>query len=485
MQNHTKIVNKHPRLWVAMLPILFLVTALSLNVLFLGSDALGGASQLILIISSIFCFAVSYLESKTTWGETEKTIIKHIGDSTPAILILFMIGALAGAWMLSGIVPTMIYYGLKLINPTTFLLTACLISSIVSLASGSSWSTVATIGVAMMGVGKALGYADGWIAGAIISGAYFGDKISPLSETTNLAANATHTPLFKHIRFMMITTVPNYLITLTIFTISGFFIQTQGTVSIDEFTSSLQSSYVISPWLLLIPLGTFVMIAKKMPTLIILLISALVAALVAALVQTNATASIADIQGSGIQRSFMAAFNALFGETNVETGNEALNSLVATRGMGGMLLTVWLILSAMTFGGAMEAGGMLQTISRHLVKLMKSTFSTVGVTSLSCLFLNVMTADQYISILLPGKMYSYIYKKKGYDSALLSRTLEDSATVTSVLIPWNSCGMTQATVLNVATVTYLPYCFFNYLSPLMTLFIAAIGYKIKKVKHHS
>ncbi|MGL5790428.1 MAG: Na+/H+ antiporter NhaC family protein, partial [Bacteroidales bacterium] len=461
-------------------PIVFLVVALSLNVYYLGSDALGGASQILLIVSAVLCFGVARIESGVTWDQTEKTIVKHIGDSTPAILILFMIGALSGAWMISGVVPTMIYYGLQIIDPSTFLLTACIISSIVSVAAGSSWATVATIGVAMMGVGKALGYSDGWIAGAIISGAYFGDKVSPLSETTNLAANITGTPLFKHIRYMMFTTVPNYIITLIIFFVAGLTMKAEGTAQMTAFTDALRSSYMISPWLLLIPVGTFVLISRRMPTLIILMISSLTAAVIAIVFQTNITESVSGITDNSFTAGVMAAFQSLYGSIQVETGYPALNELVATKGMGGMMNTVWLILAAMTFGGAMEAGGMLQTISNYMVKLMRNTFSTVGCTTFSCLFLNVTTADQYISILLPGKMFASIYKGKGYDTALLSRTLEDSATVTGVLIPWNACGLTQATVLNVATLTYLPYCFFNILSPITTLLIAAVGYKIKK-----
>ncbi len=476
------VLKKEPRIWVAVLPIVFLVVALSLNVYYLGSDALGGASQILLIISAVLCFGVARVESGVTWDQTEKTIVKHIGDSTPAILILFMIGALSGAWMLSGVVPTMIYYGLQIIDPSTFLLTACIISSIVSVAAGSSWATVATIGVAMMGVGKALGYSDGWIAGAIISGAYFGDKVSPLSETTNLAANITGTPLFKHIRFMMYTTVPNYIITLIIFFIAGLSMKAEGAAQMTAFTDALKASYMISPWLLLIPVGTFVLISRRMPTLIILMISSLAAAVVAIVFQTNITESVSGITDNSFTAGVMAAFQSLYGSIQVETGYEALNELVATKGMGGMMNTVWLILAAMTFGGAMEAGGMLQTISNYMVKLMRNTFSTVGCTTFSCLFLNVTTADQYISILLPGKMFASIFKNKGYDTALLSRTLEDSATVTGVLIPWNACGLTQATVLNVATLTYLPYCFFNILSPITTLLIAAIGYKITKTE---
>lgn len=480
MQFEEKIEEKKPRMWVAVMPIFFLVVALSLNVYYLGSDALGGASQILLIISALLCFGIAKFETGVTWAKTEQTIVKHIGDSTPAILILFMIGALSGTWMLSGVVPTMIYYGLQLIDPSTFLLTACVISAIVSVAAGSSWATVATIGVAMMGVGKALGYADGWIAGAIISGAYFGDKVSPLSETTNLAANITGTPLFKHIRYMMITTVPNFIITLIVFFVAGLMIDTQGEAQMTGFTEALKSSYMISPWLLLIPVGTFVLISKKMPTLIILMISSVVAAVVAAIFQTPINEMITGITNDKLAAGVMSSFQAMYGSVTVDTGYPALNELVATKGMGGMMNTVWLILAAMTFGGCMEAGGMLRSISDAMIKLMRNTFSTVGCTTFSCLFLNVTTADQYISILLPGKMFAGIYKDKGYDTALLSRTLEDSATVTGVLIPWNACGLTQATVLNVSTMTYLPYCFFNILSPITTLIIAAVGYKIKK-----
>ncbi|MGL5229141.1 MAG: Na+/H+ antiporter NhaC family protein [Bacteroidales bacterium] len=479
MQNLTNSKRSVPRLWVALIPILFLIIALSTNIYIFGSDAGSGSTQIILMIASIFCFAVAFLETGTSWDKTEKYMVKHIGDSTPAIIILFLIGALSGTWMLSGVVPSMIYYGLQIINPTTFLLTACVISSIVSLSAGSSWATVATIGVAMMGVGKALGYSEGWIAGAVISGAYFGDKISPLSETTNLAANCTQTPLFKHIKNMMITTVPSYVITLILFIVAGLVIKTDGNVELTTFTNSLAGTYNISPWLLLIPAFTFILILKKVPTALIMIISSLVAAVVAAFYQTSLTESITGITDNPLSAGLTAAFQSMYGSISVETGNPSLNDLVATNGMAGMLNTTWLIIASMMFGGAMEAGGMLQTITGHMVKFMKNTFSTVGCTTFSCLFLNTTASDQYIAILLPGKMFSYFYKKNGYDSSLLSRTLEDSATVTSVLIPWNTCGMAQSTVLSVPTLTYLPYCFFNLLSPVMTLLVAAIGYKIK------
>lgn len=349
--------------------------------------------------------------------------------------------------------------------------------------TGSSWTTIATIGIALMGIGKAQGFEEGWIAGAIISGAYFGDKISPLSDTTILAASVTDTPLFRHIRYMLITTVPSLIITLVIFTVAGLSHNAGSTEHIAEFSAALAGKFHITPWLLIVPVVTGVLITRRVPSVITLFLSAALAGAFAVFFQPDLLQEISGLQNSeGTQSIFKGLMMTLYGGTSLQTSNEALTELVATRGMAGMMNTVWLIICAMCFGGAMTAGGMLGSITSVFVRFMKNTVSMVASTVCSGIFLNLATADQYISIILTGNMFRDIYEKKGYESCLLSRTTEDSVTVTSVLIPWNTCGMTQATILSVPTLVYLPYCFFNIISPLMSITIAAIGYKIVRRK---
>jgi NhaC family Na+:H+ antiporter len=334
-----------------------------------------------------------------------------------------------------------------------------------------------------MGIGKAQGFEEGWIAGAIISGAYFGDKISPLSDTTILAASVTDTPLFRHIRYMLITTVPSLIITLVIFTVAGLSHNAGSTEHIAEFSAALAGKFHITPWLLIVPVVTGVLIARRVPSVITLFLSAALAGAFAVFFQPDLLQEISGLQNSeGTQSIFKGLMMTLYGGTSLQTSNEALTELVATRGMAGMMNTVWLIICAMCFGGAMTAGGMLGSITSVFVRFMKNTVSMVASTVCSGIFLNLATADQYISIILTGNMFRDIYEKKGYESCLLSRTTEDSVTVTSVLIPWNTCGMTQATILSVPTLVYLPYCFFNIISPLMSITIAAIGYKIVRRK---
>lgn len=360
--------------------------------------------------------------------------------------------------MISGVVPTLIYYGVQIIHPSFFLTSTCIICALVSVMTGSSWTTIATIGIALMGIGKAQGFEEGWIAGAIISGAYFGDKISPLSDTTILAASVTDTPLFRHIRYMLITTVPSLIITLVIFTVAGLSHNAGSTEHIAEFSAALAGKFHITPWLLIVPVVTGVLIARRVPSVITLFLSAALAGAFAVFFQPDLLQEISGLQNSeGTQSIFKGLMMTLYGGTSLQTSNEALTELVATRGMAGMMNTVWLIICAMCFGGAMTAGGMLGSITSVFVRFMKNTVSMVASTVCSGIFLNLATADQYISIILTGNMFRDIYEKKGYESCLLSRTTEDSVTVTSVLIPWNTCGMTQATILSVPTLVYLPY----------------------------
>ena len=410
----------------------------------------------------------------------ELAITNNVAGVTTAIIILLIIGALSGIWMISGVVPTLIYYGMQIIHPSFFLASTCIICVLISVMTGSSWTTIATIGIALMGIGKAQGFEEGWIAGAIISGAYFGDKVSPLSETTILAASVTDTPLFRHIRYMMITTIPSLVITLIIFTVAGFSHDANNTQHITEVAAALNEKFHITPWLLIVPVATGILIARKVPSIITLFLSTLLAGIFALIFQPDLLQEISGMAASGFDSLFKGLMMTFYGSTSLHTDNAVLTDLIATRGMSGMMNTIWLILCAMCFGGAMTASGMLGSITSIFVRFMKKTVSVVGATVCSGLFLNLATADQYISIILTGNMFRDIYAKKGYESCLLSRTTEDSVTVTSVLIPWNTCGMTQATILSVPTLVYLPYCFFNIISPLMSIAVAAIGYKIAR-----
>lgn len=465
---------------LSLIPILVLVALLFVTIRTFGSDALSGGSQVVLLTATALCCVIAMTYSRVSWQTLEHAMVNNITGVATALLILLIIGALSGSWMISGIVPTLIYYGMQIIHPSFFLASTCLICAIVSVMTGSSWTTIATIGIALLGIGQAQGFEEGWIAGAIISGAYFGDKISPLSDTTVLASSVTGTPLFKHVRYMLITTVPSLLIALIIFTVAGLTHEATAGEQIAQYAAGLSQTFHISLWLLLVPFITGILIAKKVPSLITLFVSAAMAGICALIFQPHLLHEIAGAETNGLQSAFKGLLITFYGSTGIETGNTALNDLVATRGMGGMMSTIWLILCAMCFGGAMTASGMLQSLTSVFLRFMNRTVGLVASTVASGLSMNICTADQYISIILTGNMFKDIYKQKGYESCLLSRTVEDSTTVTSVLVPWNSCGMTQATILGVPTLTYLPYCFFNLVSPFMSILIAALGYKITK-----
>ena len=463
---------------LSLLPIAVLVGMLAITIYLFGSDALGGGSQVCLLTATGVCTLIGMAGFKRKWKHFEKAITHNISGVATALIILLIIGALSGAWMVSGVVPTLIYYGIQIIHPSFFLVSTCLICCIVSVMTGSSWTTIATIGIALMGIGEAQGFEPGWIAGAIISGAYFGDKVSPLSDTTVLAASVTGSPIFSHIRYLLYTTIPSLFITLIIFTIAGLSHEASDTGHIAEFTQALDSKFHISGWLMIVPLVTAVMIAKKVPSIITLFISTALAAIFAVFFQPNLLLEVAGDAGSHGLSMIKGAMAILFGSTSLDAGNEQINELIATRGMSGMLDTIWLIICAMCFGGAMTAGGMLESITKVFTKFAKTRVSMVSSTVVSGLFLNTCTADQYISIILTGNMFRDIYDENGYEGRLLGRTTEDAVTVTSPLIPWNTCGMTQATILSVPTMTYLPYCFFNLISPLMSILVAATGYSI-------
>ena len=475
--------RKIPHPLVAAIPVVVLIGLLTIVISLFGSDSLSGGSQIALLIGMAVCVTISMVFYKVPWKTFERQMCKTIGDVAVTLLILLTVGMLSGSWMVSGVVPTLIYYGIQILSPKFFLVCACVICALVSLLSGSSWTTVATIGVALLGIGHALGINEAWTAGAIISGAYFGDKMSPLSDTTILASSSVGVDIFEHIRYMTLTTTPSILITLVIFLIAGFGHGNEETLHVEQYTNGLSSTFTISPWTLLVPLITGVLIAKKVPSLIVLFVSSILAGITALILQPHILTQIAgDASLSAPAALAKGLAITFYGATAVETGYEALNDLVSTGGMAGMLNTIWLILCAMCYGAVMVASGMIESITRVIIRFVRTRFSLVSSTVGTGVFLNLTTGDQFISIVLTADVFRDVYNKEGYEPRLLSRTTEDAATVTSVLVPWNTCGMTQATVLGVPTLTYLPYCFFNILSPLTTMAVAALGWKIKRHK---
>ena len=475
-------MEKIPHPLIAIIPIVVLIGFLAVVIVLFGSDSLSGGSQIALLMGMAVCVSLSMVVYRTPWKTFEKQIKATLGEVSITLLILLCVGMLAGSWMISGIVPTLIYYGVQIMSPQFFLVSSCIICALISLLSGSSWTTIATIGVALLGIGNALGVSEAWTAGAIISGAYFGDKMSPLSDTTILASSATGTDLFVHIRYMMLTTIPTFLITIIIFFVAGLGNGNGAELHVGEYVGGLDRTFNISLWTLVVPLLTGVMIVKRVPSLIVLFASSMMAGILALILQPQILCEIAGEtmpSASALTRGLAITY---YGATALDTGFSSLNELISTNGMAGMLNTIWLILCAMCFGAAMIASGMIESITSVIVRYVRSRVSLVSSTVGTGIFLNIATGDQFISIVLNADIYKEVYQLQGYEARLLSRTTEDAATVTSVLIPWNTCGMTQATVLGVPTLTYLPYCFFNLLSPLMSVFIAAIGWRIVRNK---
>jgi len=473
--------KKQATLFQALIPILVLIALLTLNVTVFGSDAIGGANQIVLLLAAGVAGLVAW-QLGYTYTEINTSIVRSISSAMSAIIILLTIGSLSGTWLLSGIVPAMIYYGIKILNPTIFLFAACIVSAIVSLATGSSWSTIATVGIALLGIGQALDISEGVVAGAIISGAYFGDKMSPLSDTTNLAPAMAGTDLFTHIRYMAHTTVPSLVITLLIFLVWGFTFDT----SVAQTDSSavltvLESSFNLSPLLFIVPALVIIMIIKRVPAAPALLIGALLGGLFAVIFQPQVINQVSGIDDHYLKSSFVAVMNALSTTIHVQTDDAQINELLTGKGMYGMLNTVWLIICAMIFGGVMESCGLLKRIADEIIKFAHSTGSLVTSTAATCLFFNVTASDQYMAIAVPGRMYADTYRKRGLKPEVLSRTLEDSGTVTSVLVPWNTCGATQAGVLGIATAVYAPYTFFCIISPFMTVLFAYLNIKIRRL----
>ncbi|MFI2742456.1 Na+/H+ antiporter NhaC [Zhouia sp. PK063] len=473
-------------LWAALLPVFILVSLLAYNVHLYGAkdsdiDTLAGSNQFVLLIGAAVAVIIGF-SYKVSFDTMLEGVADNVKSTTGAILILLFVGALSGTWLLSGVIPTMIYYGLQILSPTYFLTATVLICSIISLATGSSWSTTATIGIALMGIGNALGIPMGMTGGAVISGAYFGDKMSPLSDTTNLAPAMAGTDLFTHIRYMMYTTVPTYIITLIIFTILGFTLDTSNPADISGLLTAISDKFNISLWLFIVPIAVIVLIVKKTPPLLALFIGTFLGGLFALIFQPDMVVYSAKATTLNLRSAYQGIMNSITIDTSFPTENPELNKLFSSSGMSGMLNTIWLILCAMVFGGIMEAIGALETISKSLLNLFYSTFGLFASTVFSCIFVNATASDQYLSIVVPGKMFAKAFKDRGLAPENLSRTLEDSGTVTSALWPWNTGGAYQSTVLGVPTLSYVPYAFFNLISPFMTLIFAAFRIKIRKLK---
>ena len=468
------------RTLIALIPLAVLVALLALDIAIFGADSILGASQVVLLIASGVCIGLSLWLYKTSWKDFEKAIVSNFGEVAPAILILFLIGAISGTWTMSGVVPAFICYGIKLISPKVFLLTACVLCAVVSVMTGSSWTTIATVGVALLGIGRAEGFSDAMTAGAIISGAYFGDKISPLSDTTVMASSVCRVPLFSHIRYMLFTTVPSFVITLIVFTILGLVHGTPGQAQMEIYTETLRARFNLTPWLMLVPVITVWLIWKRRPAIMVLALSTVAAAVAALIFQPEIVRGVGEsvTQGSQARVMFSGTVKMVYDTVTLETGVPEVDQLLTSRGMVGMLNTVFLILCAMCFGACMKANGMIADLARILSPLTRTRTGLVGSTVLTGTALNGIVSDQYLSILLTANIFRDTYEKEGFEGRLLSRSIEDSATVTSPLFPWSSCGMTQATILSVPTLVYAPFCIFNIISPTVSFIVAAIGWKI-------
>ena len=473
--------NPSLSLIAALFPIIILVVLLAYNLTIFGDDALSGSNQFILLLGASVAYLVG-IYNKVSYGQMLQKVGENLKSVTGPILILLFVGALGGTWLLSGIIPTMIDYGLQIANPRFFLSACVLICALVSLATGSSWSTSATIGVALIGIGKVLGLPMGMVAGAVISGAYFGDKLSPLSDTTNLAPAMADGELFTHIRYMLYTTLPSIIMTIIVFTLLGLSFSASGEVDTEMLSQSIREKFNINPWLFIVPAAVILMIAKKTPPLLALFIGTLLGGIFALIFQSQLLMEMSDSKVLNFNMAYKGILNSVALATDIETNNNLLNELFSSGGMQGMMETIWLIICAMVFGGVMDAIGALNAISNAFLKWSNNTFQLIASTAASSLTVNLSASDQYLAIVIPGKMFAQAYKDRKLAPENLSRTLEDAGTVTSVLIPWNTCGAYQSGVLGVGVPEYFIYAFFNWISPLMTLLYAYFNFKIKRLK---
>ncbi|GAA3554185.1 Na+/H+ antiporter NhaC [Snuella lapsa] len=481
-QDENIIENKELNIWEALIPVIALVGMLAYNVFVYGDDALSGSNQFILLLGAAVA-AVVGIYNKVSFTQMIDEVAENVKSTTGALLILLMVGALAGTWLISGVIPSMIYYGLQILNPTIFLGACVVICAIISVATGSSWTTSATVGIALIGIGEALGVSLGMTAGAILSGAYFGDKMSPLSDTTNLAPAMAGGELFSHIKYMALTTIPTISVTLIVFILLGFAQDTTGVADTSQLLNDINKAFNVTPWLFLVPIIVIVLIVKKTSPLIALLIGTLLGGLFAVIFQPQVIMQIAEADSLTFRSAYKGIMDAITVKTSIATENETLKDLFSAsgKGMSGMLGTIWLIICAMVFGGVMDAIGALSRISQALLNLATTTFGLFTSTVASCLTLNVTASDQYLAIVVPGKMFKKAYEDRGLAPENLSRTLEDSGTVTSVLVPWNTCGAYQSGVLGVPVADYFVFAIFNWLSPFMTLLFAAFSIKIKQL----
>ena len=480
----SKKTEQHPNklsIIQALVPVVVLVVLLFINVIYaFGDDALSGSNQFLLLVGGAVAAIVGRYNG-VSFDKMIDEVAENLKSTTGAILILLMVGALAGTWLISGIIPTMIYYGLSLLKPSIFLVSTVVICAIISIATGSSWTTSATVGIAMIGIANALGIDTGMAAGAVISGAYFGDKLSPMSDTTNLAPAMAGTDLFTHIKYMTYTTVPSIVVALVFFGIMGLTLDPQGESQTSQMLSAIDAAFTVSPWLFVVPALVILMIVKKVAPLIALFVGTLLAAAASLWAQPELVALIGGGNSLDLISGYKGIMNAITVSIEIPTAYAPLNDLFTSGGMAGMLGTIWLIICAMVFGGVMDAIGALSTISEALLKLFHTTFGLFASTVASCLAINIAASDQYLAIVVPGKMYAKAYKDKGLAPENLSRTLEDSGTVTSALIPWNTCGAYQSGVLGVDTLSYAGYAIFNWISPFMTLLFAAFRIKIRQI----
>ena len=478
--DETSQVKINLSLTESLFPIILLIIFLSFNVYVYGDDAMGGSNQFILLIGAAAGIGLGLFKG-FIFKNMMSQVAENLKSVTGAIVILLFVGALSGTWLISGIIPSMIYYGLNILHPSIFLPACLIICAIISIATGSSWTTSATVGIALIGISKAIGIPVEMSAGAIISGAYFGDKLSPLSDTTNLAPAISGSDLFTHIKYLTITTIPTITVSLLIFIILNFYMVSSGPTDNTILLEAISQTFNITPLIFIVPLIVIILIIKKTPPIIALFTGTILGAIFALIFQQDILVQLSDYDSLTFEGAYSAVVNSITVDTNIESGNLELNDLFTSGGMLGMMNTIWLVISAMVFGGVMESIGALRTITTSLLNLGKSTFSLFASTAGSCLAINLTTSDQYLAIVIPGKMFEKAYKEKNLAPENLSRTLEDTGTVTSVLIPWNSCGAYQSSVLGVSVLDYFFYAIFNWLSFFMTLIVAGLNYKIKKL----
>ncbi len=472
-----------PSLLLSLVPITVLILLLVLSTALYGSDSSYGPNQIGMIMAAMVGVGLS-LGLGYTWKDMETAMVHGISLSMGAVFILLVVGALIGSWILCGTVPAMIYYGLQLMNPAYFYVASCLICCVVSLASGSSWTTASTIGVALIGVATVMGLNVPMAAGAIISGAYFGDKLSPLSDTTNLAPAMAGTDLFTHIRHMLWTTIPSLVIASGLFLAFGISGRHEGnTQDIETILAAVRGHFDVSWYILIPPVLVIGMVVKQVPAFPALLIGALIGCIFAVVFQHDAlVAFVAPEAGTaGWKTAIKGCWTALYAGFSGDLGNESLTKLLTKGGMASMLNTIWLIMSAMMFGAVMEKTGMLEAIAGRILRLAKGTGALIAMTLGTSIGMNVVASDQYIAIVLPGRMFRAEYTKRRLHPKNLSRCLEDAGTMTSALVPWNTCGAFMSTTLGVATVAYLPYCFLNLLNPIISMIYGFTGFSIQKM----